>query len=402
MKKSFPFITVLSLLVAAPFTFAQNASAGTEVSSVVEDVSSGENSAGEVPQEPVPALLSGIWANDSRYVVFGSGYNGKESGRPIPDVVLRTFYQWYDDRAGESKDYSTTVKRDRNAAETRQAEEMELFTADLDKPVVQEDGDILTAEEKNSGAWDIEVKFASHKLGGEDTYHIPVAVIGDKLYLNFAVKTEDSDSVPASELLDGITVQAENLLDGYWQDAGSANGFLVCPPVTNTELLSYYIKNNAVYHIRYWETDMEYNPEAQALFTDGEATYSVPKHLRSAEKTYTCTLGKRTRIRNIEKSDSIGGEYERNSVLVEKHFTDEKGNESSYTVRTSTILAFGKPYLTLTDGSRNLQEIIAANNARRHPLPASPFPPHGVLDFDWSIVENPPASYDRRMIDLGK
>lgn len=406
VKKSFPFITALSLLVAAPFAFAQDASAGAEVSSDVEEVSSVE-----VPQETVPALLSGIWANDGRYVVFGSGYNGAESGRPVPDIVLRTFYQWYDDRAGESKGYSATVKRDRNAAETRQAEEMELhftpltdelFTADLDKPVVQEDGDLLTAEEKNSGAWDIEVKFANHKLGGEDTYHIPVAVIGDKLYLNFAVKKEDSDSVPASELLDGITVQAENLLDGYWQDAGSANGILVCPPVTNTELLSYYIRNNAVYHIRYWETDMEYNPEAQALFTDGEATYSVPKHLRSAEKTYTCTLGKRTRIRNIEKSDSIGGEYELNSVLVEKHVKDEKGNERSYTVRTSTILAFGKPYLTLTDGSRNLQEIIASNNARRHPAPASPFPPHGVLDFDWSIVEDPPASYDRRMLDLGK
>ncbi|MBQ3800081.1 MAG: hypothetical protein II837_07290, partial [Treponema sp.] len=221
-------------------------------------------------------------------------------------------------------------------------------------------------------------------------------------YLNFALKAEDSDSVPASELLDGITIQAENLLDGYWRDAGSANGVLVCPPVTNTELLSYYVANNAVYHIRYWETDMEYNPDAEALFTDGDVTYSVPRHLRSADKTYTCTLGRRTRIRNIEKSAAIGGDYELNSVLVEKHVKDEQGRESSYTVRTSTIIAFGKPYLTLTDGSQDLQTIIASNNVRRHPAQASPFPPHGVLDFDWSIVENPPASYDRRVLDLGK
>ncbi len=362
-------------------------------------------------QEPVPALLSGIWANDSRYVVFDSGLRGAESGKAVPDVVLRTFYQWYNDRAGEGAARSAETKRDRNAAETIQAEEMELrfipltdelYTPEYDQAVVQEDGDTLTAEGKNSGAWDIEVKYAGHKLGGEDTYHVPVAVIGDKLYLKFAIKKEDSDSVPVSGLLDGVTLQAENLLDGYWQDAGSANGLLVCPPVTNTELLSYYVANNAVYHIRYWETDMEYSPEAQALFTDGEATYSVPKHLRSAEKTYTCTLGKRTRIRNIEKSDSIEGDYELNSVLVEKHVKDADGNETGYTVRTSTILAFGKPYLTLTDGSRNLKQIIEENNARRHPLPPSPFPPHGVLDFDWSIVENPPASYDRRVLDLGK
>ncbi|MBP5465727.1 MAG: hypothetical protein J6Y13_11220 [Treponema sp.] len=366
--------------------------------------------AGQEP-DPVPALLSGIWANDSRYVVFNSGYRGEVSGKSIPDVVLRTFYQWYDDRAGESASHAAAVKRDRNAAETLQAEELELhftpltdelFTSDYGQSVVQDDGDILYAEGKNSGAWDIEVKYAGHKLGGEDTYHVPVAVIGNKLYLNFALKAEDSDSVPASELLDGVTIQAENLLDGYWQDAGSANGVLVCPPVTNTELLSYYVANNAVYHIRYWETDMEYNPEAQALFTDGEVTYSVPKHLRSADKTYTCTLGRRTRIRNIEKSASIEGEYELNSVLVEKHVKDEHGRESSYTVRTSTIIAFGQPYLTLTDGSRDLQTIIASNNARRHPAPASPFPPHGVLDFDWSIVENPPASYDRRVLYLGK
>ena len=384
---------------------AQDASA-TEA----ELLADGEGVVGE-SEDSVPALLSGIWANDSRYVVFGSGYRAEESGKPIPDIVLRTFYQWYDDRAGESGEYSAKVSRDRNAAETRSAEEMELrftpltdelFMPEYGQGVVQEDGDVLYAEGKNSGAWDIEVKYSGHKLGGEDTYHIPVAVIGNRLYLNFAIKGEDSDSVPTSGLLDGVTIQAENLLEGYWRDNGSANGIMVCPPVTNTELLSYYITNNSVYHIRYWETDMEYDPEAEALFTDGDVTYSVPKHLRAAQKTYTCTLGRRTRIRNIDKSTSIQGDYELNSVLVEKHFADADGGESRYTVRTSTILAFGKPYLTLTDGSRDLQGIIAANNVRRHPAPVSPFPPHGVLDFDWSVIEDPPASYDRRNIDLGK
>lgn len=390
------FVSAFSLQL-----FSQEAQAADEEVKSEDTIITGSADEGS------PDLLKGIWHNYDRYVVFDTGSVSQEGSKLIPDIVLRTFYQWYNDRAGEK----TSYERDRNAAETIQAEELqltftpltdELFTSEYGKTVVQEDGDILTAETNNSGAWDITVKYAGHKLGGEDTYHVPVAVIGNKLYLNFALKQEDSDSVPANSLLNGITIQSENLLEGYWRDAGSANGILVCPPVTNTELLSYYITNDSVYYIRYWQTDMEYNPAAEAFFTDGAKTYTVPKHLRSAERTYTCTLGRRSKIRNIKKSSSIDGDYAQNTVLVEKHTKDSDGGDVSYTVRTSTILVFGKPYLTLTDGSRDLKTIVAENNKRRHPAPASPFPPHGVLDFDWSIVENPPESYDRRVLDLGK
>ena len=190
VKKSFLFITAFFFLVClAPVStllFAQEAGS-SDLDSLLAD--SDEPSALE--HESVPALLSGIWADDSRYVVFDSGYYGEESGRAIPNVVLRTFYQWYDDRAGEPSAYSAEVARDRNVAQTLKAEGMELqfipltdelYTAEYDKAVEQEDGDVLTAEEKNSGAWDIVVKYSGHKLGGEDTYHVPVAVIGDKLH----------------------------------------------------------------------------------------------------------------------------------------------------------------------------------------------------------------------------
>ena len=369
----------------------------------------GEDAA--VVQESVPALLSGIWENTDRYVVFNTGYFSSESGRAIATFVLRTFYQWYDDRPAESTEYAVSFARDRNDAETEKVEIVELhftpltdelFLQSYNKPVTQEDGDTLFAETANSGAWDMEIKFAGRKLGGVDTYHIPIAVIGNKLYLHFAIKREDSDSVPQSSLLNGITIQSENLLGGFWRDVGNANGILIAPPVTNTELLSYFITNEAVYHIRYWRTDMPFDAEAEALFTDGDKTYHVPKHLRVADNVYTCTLGRRTRIRNIDKSAGLPQTHTLNTVLVEKHQTDAEGRANSYTVRTATICAFGEPYLTLTDGSQTLQEIITKNNERRHPPVKFLFPPHGILDFDWSIIEDPPASYDRRMLDVGK
>lgn len=365
--------------------------------------------------DSVPLMLEGIWQNDNRYVVFDTGYLSSDS-KAIPQIVLRTFYKWYDDRTAESLSYAEDVSaRDRNDAATRIPETMELtfvpltdelFTEDYNMNVTQDDGDVLVAEGANSGAWDMVVRFSGHKLGGEDTYHIPIAVIGNKLFLDFAIKTEDSDSLPPSSLLNGVTIQAENLLDGYWRSVGNANGILACPPVTSNELVSYLISPGAIYHIRYWRTDMPYNPEAEAVFTDGNASFSVPKHLSAADKIYTCTVGRRTTIRNIDKSDGFSEPHELNSVLVHKHVLDENGNDTTYTVRTATILVFGEPYLTLTEGTRTMKEIIAENNARKHPAPKPLFPiqgtRHSVLDFDWSIVENPPKSFNRRMLDLGK
>ncbi len=415
MKKSklvkAAFFSLFCVSVFAQDVPPDTVAADLTVQDLNAEVSTDKNTIVASSDESVPLMLGGIWANDSRYVVFDTGYLSGSTKHPLTDIVLRTFYQWYNDRAAESHEYSAKINRDRNNVETGVSEEIELhftpltyelFTSDYNMPVVQEDGDVLIAENQNSGAWDIEVKYSGHKIGGEDTYHVPVAVIGNKLYLKFAVKEEDSDSVPSGGLLDGITIQSENLYDGYWLDAGNANGILVCPPVTNKELLSYYVTNDCVYHIRYWRTDMEYDAKTQAVFTDGDKTFSVPKHLLSAGVTYTCTLGRRTRIRNITKSSTLPEPYDINNILVQKHTKDANGKDCTYTVRTATILVFGKPYLELVDGTQTMQDIINTNNARRHPAPAPLFPPHGVLDFDWSIVENPPKSYDRRVLDLGK
>ena len=366
---------------------------------------------------PVPLLLEGIWQNYSRYIVFDTDYilsksqEKSEAEKAVPAIVLRTYYQWYADRAAEDEAYTKESARDRNNSVSAQVERIELsftpltdqvFTADYNMPVSKENGDILLAEKECSGAWDMTVTYSGHKIGGVNTYHVPIAVIGDKLYLNFKIKADDSANIPVSPLLDGTVNESGNMMAGFWKDQGNANGILVSQPITNTELLSYLVTDTDTFLVRYWETDMEFDSDAKARIDFQGKSYTVPKHILSAGKTYACTLGRRTQVRNVVRTDTLPEPYTSNSVLVEKHAVTSEGKSITYKVRIATICAFGQPYLTLTEGSRTLQEIIALDNSRRKPLPPSPFPAHGVLDFDWSIVEHPPKDWNRRMLDLGK
>lgn len=362
--------------------------------------------------QSVPKLLEGIWENYNRFVIFDSGYY-TPSGESIPQIVLRTFYQWYDDRVAESPEYSQKVQRDSNNTTSTSSEAQEihirfvpltdqLFTSDYGLRTVQSDGDVLYAEDLCSGAWDLQIEYKGKKLGGKKIYHVPLAVVGDNLYLNFAIKIEDSDSVPVSPLLNGTIMESGNPMAGYWMDYGSANGVLASTPTESTELKSYYVTDYAVYPIRYWESDMEYDPNARATIVDGEETYYVPKHLWVGDKNYACTLGRRTQIRNLEKTDSLPQPHQSNKILVEKHLKDSSGKDFSYTVRTSTICVFGEPYMTLNKSGKSIEEIIQGDNSRKKDPPPPLFPPHGILDFDWSIIEYPPKDYNRRMLDLGK
>ena len=390
----------LCLVQGTILTAQESAAPATNAATAVEVVA----------DDSVPLLLEGIWENSNRYVVFDTDYIASDN-RAIPNIVLKTFYQWYDDRAAESPEYSAKNKRDRNNTTPANPERIllhftpltdELFTPEYKINVTQEDGDILTADGECSGAWDMQITYSSHKLGGKNTYHVPIAVIGNKLYLKFRVKAENSDSVDVSTVLDGSINDVASKEAGYWLDAGNANGILVSPPVSSEELLSYLVTDSAVYPVRYWETDMEYDANARARLDDGGNSSYVPKHLLVGGLVYTCTLGRRTQIRNVQKRDKLPEPYSMNSVLVEKHAVTEEDKPISYRVRTSTILVFGEPYLTLTDGTRTLEEIVQAANSRKKPPRKPLFPPHGVLDFDWSIIEDPPKDYNRRMLDLGK
>ncbi len=373
----------------------------------------------------VPELLDGVWENETRYVVFNAGNpaegNSAEEteaeGNPAENenendsessvrISLKTFYGWYDDRAVEDEKFSRENPRETNDATQKNPAGTvtikfvpltdELFMQ-AEKSVVQDDGDILTAENFPSGAWNLEMKFSGQK----EIYRVPVAVLDGKLYLNFLIKTEDSDNVSVDSSLNGISLSPSNPLLGFWQDFGSSSGILSSPPWSRTEIFSYFVTDSFVYKIRYWRTDMEFDGEKKALFSDGSETFSVPKHLRVAGETFTCVTGRRTRIRSVEKSTNFPQPFVQNSVLVQKKRTDENQNEISYSVKVATICALGEPYLTNVPG-RTLEEIIAENKTKPRPEAEPLFPPRGILNFDRSIVNDESEDFNRRMLDWGK
>ena len=319
--------------------------------------------------QQLPSLLGGVWASSSQYCVFDTGYLGDELGS-IPQIVLRVFYGWYDDRAAESPSYTVEHPRDVNSVTPRgeaQAISVRYFPLTSDSS-------------EDSGAWNLEIRYPALK----EVYNVPVAVIGGNLYLDFLVK--DDAAATSEEQSDGTN---ESSLDGFWCDTLSASGIQVSPPVFKKELACLYVHGERVYRVRYWKTDMDYDGQTKAKLTDGEETYLIPKHLNVAGVTYTCVKGRRRQVRNVERIGELPP-YTANGT---------KGGEGGFT--GSTILAFGKPYLARVEG-KSIDEILADDALKRPPEPKPLFPPSGVLNFDWSIVADPPADWSRRVLDLGK
>lgn len=386
-SKNKQIIIFSAFILVSSFIFGQNVS---------QELAAGDYSA-SVVDETIPLMLEGIWENSNRYVIFDSSYVVKNNGRRIPEIALKNFYQWYIDRTAESDAYSITHPRPLNDSTSKTAQQLEihfepltyeLYTSAYNMPVIFSNGTTFEADQEISGAWDMQVKYPHDKT----IYHIPLAVIGNKLYLKFKLRGIDENTQAYPETM-----------NGFWRDEGNASGILVCPPIINDELLSYYVTDEGCYHIRYWETDMEYQADGIAFFNDGEKSFSVPKHLIAGDRNFTCVLGRRTKIRNITKTSKIPDGYTTNSVLVKRTVRKSDGSYSVETQKTSTICAFGEPYLVLTDGSRTFEEILALAAERKRPPKRPLFPVSGgPIDFDFSIKSNPPESYDRRLLDLGK
>ena len=319
--------------------------------------------------QQLPSLLGGVWESPSLYCVFDTGYLSDELGS-IPELVLRVFYGWYDDRAAESPSYTVDHPRDVNCATPRgeaQAINVRYFP-------------LTEGSSEDSGAWNLEIHYPNRK----EVYNVPVAVIGGNLYLDFLIR---DDTVATDESQTEST--DESLLDGFWCDALSASGIQVSPPVFKKELACLYIQGDKVYRVRYWKTDMDYDGQTKAELTDGEKTYLIPKHLNVAGTTYTCVKGRRRQVRNVERLESLPP-YTANGT------SDGKGGFTG-----STIMSFAKPYLAKVE-SKTIDEILAEDALKKPPEPKPLFPPGGVLDFDWSIVTDPPEDWNRRVLDLGK
>ncbi|MBP3710105.1 MAG: hypothetical protein J6I73_06880 [Treponema sp.] len=320
----------------------------------------------------LPDLLQGIWRGSDRYVFFVPPQRTAYEERTADDdiahgevqisralapsdvaVVLKTYYGWFYDRAAEPEAYAAS-ERFLCTATTKEAERITIAAEPLQSrpPRLDEDGNSIPY---TSGAWELVVTY-----NGKTKYEtrIPVAVIGNELYLDFIIKGDTDDMRTSS---------ANNNLFGFWQGVCKRSDFQIAPYPRGAEVTSYYVLDDAVYTLRYWETTMPYT-DTYASFTDGDESFHVQKHIVSSGSVFTCVTGRSTRIRNIAKSSAPFMNYTLDS--------------------TGTICAFGEPYLIKVTGAENADALIAIvneANARRKPDPPPLFPPSN-LNWHWDII----------------
>ncbi len=335
-------------------------------------------------------ILGGIWQGTDRLVLF-EGRNADSSADDSSEgalsfdfgVVLRVFYAWYDDRAAENASFREIKTRDRNDAESRTPEDISVNCRVL-----------FENESKNAGVYELELVYpgavySSGKVARTESLFVPIAVIDGRLYLDFLVnpKVEVENGVPR-------VVKGESN-GGFWGCASNADGITISPPRFRKEVQSYYIVkdedgigNDAVYRLRYWKSGMDFAPDAVATFTDGARTFEVPKFLKIGADLYQCTTGRGTKIRNIEKTNSMP-----DGTVYDSDFS---------------ICAFGKPYLVRVPNGESKEDLLAivSENNKRRKDPPKPLFPVSEIDFHWKEITElekyNPFTWNRRNIDLGK
>ena len=176
-----------------------------------------------------------------------------------------------------------------------------------------------------------------------------MAVFDGKLYVNFYLETNDS-------------------LSRFFQAASNTNGITISTPLQDKEVTSYLVTGSRMYKIRYWQTDMEYDGETQAILSGEDGNHHVPKHLLIGGTVYTCVAGRRVDIRNVEEIPlDISG------------FTTSSDNR---------IVVQKSAYLSLMDNKASeLYRLIADANSRKAPPPPPPIP-LGELDFHYEEIED--------------
>ena len=329
----------------------------------------------------IPEGLRGIWQGSDRIVLFSSK---NTDGKTDASIILKTLYEWYYDRCAEPENFSE-YPRDLNSVTGQKSVKLTVDFTNLTSGAVGI-GEIL------DGAWEMALKFED-----KSTSIIPVARIGNNIYLDFLVKLRAESAVSAVvesadpvgvDSANSVTAEIANPLYGAWLGVGVASGITACAPVIQKELISYYITENSVYYIRYWQTDMEYSP-LMATFSDGEQDFYIPKHIKSAGKLYTCVTGRSLQIRNVTRSP-----------LVAEDFTLDSSGQ---------VLVHSKAYLSLFEKSvpnGNLNgnddklidqyiQLVKDANSRRKPEPAPLFP---VSDLNWHWKEINEIEKDNQQI----
>ncbi len=312
----------------------------------------------------VPALLNGIWEGSDRYVFFTDQINEKGKNISYLTILLKTFYGWYIDRAAEPSTYEKEI---RTVNDT---------TAENALHIKIEFIPITKNNSADSGAWDLKIKYSKHEV----TY-IPVAVLNKKLYLNFFINKKNvnpvGNNLTSIDFLDKGK-KAENqdspktyfngikgLQTGFWQGICNDSGIRVSQSYKKYEITSYYITKDIIYKIRYWQTDMPFSSD-NANVVDKENSYTVPKHILSSGKIFTCVPGQGHIIRNVDKLSTIP------NVFI--------SSDGMILINNSSYLS-----LKITPGSlKEYINIVTTQNAKKKPSASPPFSPSNL---DWHLKE---------------
>lgn len=278
-----------------------------------------------------PDKIKGIWANDDRLLFFG--------GDNEISVILKLYYGWYYDRTSENESFTTLAQRNVNNATSPTPIHLNARYKKL--------GDEINA-------WELHI-YNDDKLIDS----IPFCVIDDNIYLNFLIK----DNKHVNDSQTNNSERNEKSTSGFWKGVNSRQTIKTCKGISQKEIICWYVENDCAYRLRFWETTMDFDNQAMAAFTDGDKFFSINKHIDSANSIFTCTNGRSSRIRNVEK-------------YLELPF------EVTYD-ETNTIAAIGKPTFKRASEKYSKEDLIAiVNEANRRmcPIPPSPFP---VPDFDF-------------------
>lgn len=285
---------------------------------------------------------SSIRAAD-RYVLFEQGVQDA----PVDvAVILRLYDKWYDDRAAEPLSYKEAAPRTRNSAT---ASEAEHITAQV-VPIAP-------------AAWEINARYGKR---AEESTIIPVAVIGDDLYLDFVIQAGDSP---------------------FYQGVMSQKTISTCPMPSlmehprpqSREIASYYATSDAVYQLRYWPIELsaaEKSNSMASFFVNGKE-YTVPAQIVSLGSVFTCVTGRSKKVRSS------------NILALNADYLNGKRSEDG------KVIALGAPAMVRAgrgDGRGNnasgassrqeLLDIVSRDNQRRCPPPAPLLPPSSA---DWHM-----------------
>ena len=290
----------------------------------------------------IPDSLLGLWEGKDRFVFFEQ----TEDEKPQITIVLKDFYGWYFDRAAESEEKSKLEKRIRNDATHKTAEHITFEVNNISK-------------DEQINAYEIKMNYSKRNIN-----YFPVAIIGDKMYLNFFIK--EKVLVPENS---EFNVKAENEYDGIWRGTAGSEGIKVCEQKIDENIGAFIIHGEKIFNIRYWKTLMPYDNKL-AWFRYDDFEYYIDRHLYSAANNYSCTTGRSTRIRNI--------------VAPRKFNPDDYIFNEDKTI----LVTDSQPYLTkLADKNdfEALMQLVKEQNAKRKP-PRPPLFPPLELDWHWDLI----------------